>query len=126
MAIPDSRDSTTFGGKIGKSVDGRTVSYPYFYPFSVPTLSLMRRDMRERASYEWQQFNIGLVGYLNERMGREMMIGDLEARGYGVPYTSIPESQSQLEIPSAETPVLAYLKHVQDATPVLMQSIEQK
>lgn len=126
MAIPDSRDSTIFGGKIGKSQNGRSLSYPYFYPFSVPTVSLMREKFRVQASEEWLKFNIELIKYLNSLLGRSMIVADLESKGFGVPFTSVEEFKNKLIMPSSETSVLEYLLYAQAITPGLVVTLEKK
>lgn len=99
MAIPDSRDFTILGGKVKTSPTGRTLSFPYFYPFSKPLASFYAQGKEFEASRELLAFNKRLVARLEKMMKKELRVGDLESLGFGVPYTSIPEMQAQLAIP---------------------------
>lgn len=120
MAIPDSRDSTIFGGKIGQSPDGTALSYPYFLPFSTPTTSLMKAELRGIASLEWLQINIDLVQYMDGRLGRPLIFQDLLNNGFGIPYTSIDAFKPVISIPDASESVLVYLQNLQRITPDLL------
>ena len=125
MAVPDSRDSTIFGGKVG-SVGSQAMSYPYFYPFSVPTTSLMRAEAREEASLEWIQFNIGLVKYMNEKLGRKLTFSDLDVKGFGFPGTSVESFKKSLPVPEKKDSVLEYLNFIALVTPHLLQGQTNK
>jgi len=97
MAIPDSRDSTIFGGKIGVgSTTGRHLSYPYFLPFSIPTPSLYHEDKRISGSYKWLDFNLDLVTKMESVSGKKLKVGDLEEKGFGIPHSSIPWVAEQI------------------------------
>lgn len=109
MAIPDSRDSTIFGGKIGWAADGRALSYPYFYPFSEPTTSLMEAEKNREASAKWLEYNLDLVQYLEQCLERKLLVGDLESASFGIPYTSIKELQTQIDIPASDVELSTYL-----------------
>lgn len=123
MAIPDSRDSTIFGGKVGVSQDGRPLSYPYFYPFSTPTTSLMKAEDRKNASLDWIKFNIDLVSYMNQKLKRQLLISDLVTNGFGIPHTSIEEFKQHIPIPDDKMSVLKYLRFIEKITPRLLASI---
>lgn len=125
MAIPDSRDSTIFGGKVGVLQDGRALSYPYFYPFSVPTTSLMSAETRKKASLEWIDFNINLVSHINRKMKRQLLISDLIANGFGIPYTSIEEFRQDIPVPDNNMSMLQYLKFIRSTTPRLLKKIKK-
>lgn len=125
MAIPDSRDSTIFGGKVGISQDGRPLSYPYFYPFSVPTTSLMKSDIRKQASLDWIKFNISLVSHIDRKIKRKMLISDLVSNGFGIPHTSIEEFKQHIPIPNNNVSVLKYLRFIEKIAPKLLKSYKE-
>lgn len=125
MAIPDSRDSTIFGGKVGISKDGRPLSFPYFYPFSVPTTSLMKSDVRKQASMSWIRYNIDLVRYIDRKTRKKLLIADLILNGFGIPHTSIEEFKQHIPIPENNTSVLEYLNFIMSVTPKLLKSYKE-
>lgn len=113
MAIPDSRDSTIFGGKIGWTADGsRSLSFPYFYPFSEPTSSLMTPEKNRQSSIRWLGYNKELIKYLEQKLGTKLTIGDLESAGFGVPYTSIQSVQERIDIPDKDMFITTYLAEI--------------
>lgn len=121
MAVPDSRDSTVFGGKVGVSLEGKNLSFPYFYPFSIPNLSLIREDSRFPASMDWIEFNIDLIEYINGLINRQMTIHDLELGGFGIPSTSIEQIKEILPVPQSEDTLLDYLLDIKELTPSLVK-----
>ncbi len=113
MAIPDSRDFTIFGGKVKNSPNGRTMTFPYFYPFSKPLASFFENGKEQVASRGLLAFNRRIVGELEKATGKRIRIGDLEDKGFGVPYSSIPEIQAQIKVPEPSMLVSDYLKQLE-------------
>ncbi len=123
MAIPDSRDMTVFGGKIGQTLDGARVSFPYFYPFSKPFDSVLRPEVHTLASEALLQFNIDLVSHVDRLLERPLTMRDLRGAGFGIPHTSVDEFKDALEPPNDDTDVSSYLSHVQSLFSDLMKRI---
>jgi hypothetical protein len=113
MDIPDSRDSTIFGGKIGRSpTSGRFYSFPYLLPFALPGCSRFDRSKRVQGSLDWLNFNCDLVENIEEVLGRKLKISDLETNGFGIPMSSIDFVVPVLQEPTPDTLISDHLRRI--------------
>jgi hypothetical protein len=112
MAIPDARDFTFLGGKITSLSNGRSLSHPYFYPFSKPLTSFYENGTEYIASKELFDLNQDLVIELENIKGSKLTIGDLENSDFGVPFPSINELKSRIEVPDSSVLVADYFSQI--------------
>ena len=126
MTIPVSRDLTIFGGKAGTDDSGARVSYPYFLPFSRPLSSIARRDKFVEGSLELLTFSEDLVRSLEDRLGRQLTVGDMLDNGYAFPSSSLECLMGKLELPSRDTKLADYLSYVRNVMMYYGPAIEEE
>ncbi len=114
MAIPTSRDLTLIGGKVGPKILKQNTSMPYFLPFSEPLSSIIRTDAAKEASLDLLDFNSTIFEKFENHLGKPLRIGDLALKGFGIPYTSLPEYRQKLQFPSTDQKIRDYIAQAKD------------
>lgn len=114
MAIPTSRDFTFLGGKVMFDANrGYDFNFPYFLPYSVPVLSFMGRPKRMEISWELMNASRKGVITINKERGNDLLLGELVAKGFGVPMTRLQCLNRATFNPDPYTSVLDYLDYYQ-------------